>query len=61
MNYELRAGESYENGRVVAEGTSARVLYDVEAGEVCSRPEWFLSAVAELEGRHEKFFAPEGR
>jgi acyl-CoA thioester hydrolase len=63
MDYELRAGESYENGRVVAEGTSAQVFYELDAGEVRPRPEWFLPAVAAMEGRSEESFAPpeEGR
>ena len=61
MDYELRAGESYENGRVAAEGTSAQVFYDLDAGEVRPRPEWFLPAVAALEGRPEESFVPEAR
>ncbi len=61
MDYELRAGESYENGRVAAEGTSAQVFYDLEAGEVRPRPDWFLPAVAALEGRPEESFVPEAR
>jgi acyl-CoA thioester hydrolase len=61
MDYELRAGESYENGVVAAEGTSAQVFYDPEADEVLLRPDWFLSAVVAIEGRPEEAFAPEGR
>lgn len=61
MHYELRAGESYENGRVAAEGTSAQVFYELDSGEVRPRPEWFLPAVAALEGRSEESFAPEAR
>lgn len=53
-DYELRAGESYASGRTVAEGSSAQVFFDVEAGESRPRPEWFLSAVADLEGRSEE-------
>ena len=59
MDYELRTGESYENGVVAAEGTSAQVFYDPEADEVRPRPDWFLSAVAAVEGRPEESFAPE--
>ncbi len=61
MDYELRVGESYENGRVAAEGTSAQVFYDPEADESRPRPDWFVSAVAAIEGRSEESFAPEGR
>ncbi len=59
MEYELRVGESFEDGRVVAEGESAQVFYDPQTDEVQPRPEWFLSAVAKLEGRPEESFAPE--
>jgi acyl-CoA thioester hydrolase len=59
MEYELRVGESFEDGRVVAEGESAQVFYDPQTGEVMPRPEWFLPAVAELEGRSEESFGPE--
>ena len=41
MDCELRAGESYENGVVAAEGTSAQVFYNPEADEVRLRPDWF--------------------
>ncbi len=56
MDYELRTGESFEQGRTVAEGTSAHVFYDPTIGEVRPRPEWFLAAVAEMEGRPEESF-----
>ena len=59
--HELRAGESFETGRLVAEGSSAQVFFDPETEEARPRPDWFLSAVARLEGRPEKSFAPEGR
>ena len=59
MEYELRVGESFEDGRVVAGGESAQVFYDPQTGEVKPRPEWFLPAVAELEGRPKESFAPE--
>ena len=61
MDYELRAGESYKNSVVAAEGTSAQVFYDLEADEVRFRPDWFLSAVVAIEGRPKEWFAPEGR
>lgn len=57
MDYELRTGESFEAGRIVAEGTGAQVFYDPTAGEVRPRPDWFLAAVAEIEGRPEESFA----
>ena len=59
MEYELRVGECFEDGRVVAGGESAQVFYDPQTDEVRPRPEWFLPAVAELEGRPEESFAPE--
>ena len=61
MDYELRSGESFEDGRVVAEGTSAQVFYDIASGEVRPRPDWFLSTVAALENRPEESFAAEAR
>jgi acyl-CoA thioester hydrolase len=60
IDHELRAGESYDNGRTVAEGTSAQVFYDLKTRSIRRRPEWFLSAVADLEGRPEESLAPEG-
>jgi acyl-CoA thioester hydrolase len=57
-DYELRAGEDFETGRLAAEGSSAQVFFDPEAGEALPRPEWFLTAVAELEDRPETSFAP---
>lgn len=61
MDFELRRGDSFEEGRVAAEGTAAHVFFDTTKGEVRPRPEWFLSAVAELEGRPEESFIQEGR
>jgi acyl-CoA thioester hydrolase len=58
IDHELRAGQSYENGRTVAEGTSAQVFYDPKTEEVRPRPEWFLATVAGLENRVEESFAP---
>jgi acyl-CoA thioester hydrolase len=60
MEYELRVGESYDTGRTVAEGSTALVFYDPDSEEVKPRPEWFLSAVADFEGRAESSFSREG-
>ncbi|CAN5663705.1 MAG: acyl-CoA thioesterase [Actinomycetota bacterium] len=57
MDFELRTGESYENGTLVAEGSAAHVFYDPEKNEVMPRPEWLLSAAAKLEGRTEDSFS----
>jgi acyl-CoA thioester hydrolase len=59
MDFELRTGESFEEGLVVAEGYAAQVFFDPETDEVIPRPDWFLPAVARLEGRPEESFAPE--
>lgn len=56
MAYELRSGESYEEGKTAAEGTTALVFFDPEKGEPTPRPEWFLPAVAEFEERSEESF-----
>lgn len=61
MEFELRTGESFKNGTLAAEGSAAHVFYDPDAGEVRPRPDWFLSAISELEGRSEEDFAPEDR
>ncbi len=61
IDHELRAGESFDTSRLVAEGSSAQVFYDPETEEVQPRPKWLLSAVAKLEGCPEEFFVPEGR
>jgi len=58
LEYELRVGESYETGRTAAEGSTALVFYDPEAGEVRPRPDWFLPAIAALENRPEEDFLP---
>jgi acyl-CoA thioester hydrolase len=63
-DYELRAGGSFDAGRTVAEGYSVQVFFDPRTEDIHPRPEWFLAAVAELEGRPEESFAPslgEGR
>ena len=61
MDFELRTGESFENGVLAAEGSAAQVFFDPVKNAVQPRPDWFLSAVAELEGRFEESFAPEVR
>ena len=60
MNFELRTGETFDGGPVVAEGFAAHVFFDPTSDEVKPRPGWFLPAVAKLEGRPEESFAPEG-
>lgn len=59
MDFELRTGETFEGGLVVAEGFAAHVFFDPTTDGVRPRPDWFLPAVAELEGRPEESFAPE--
>lgn len=58
MDFEMRTGESFDVGILVADGTAAHVFFDPATNEVKPRPEWFLSAVAGLEGRPERSFAP---
>ena len=60
MDFELRTGETFESGFVVADGFAAHVFFDPKTDEVQLRPEWFLPAVARLEDRPEESFAPEG-
>ena len=60
MVFELRTGETFEEGTLVAEGSAAQVFFDPKTGEVRPRPEWFLPAVAKLEGRPEESFVPQG-
>ena len=59
MAFELRTGETFENGDVAAEGFAAHVFFDPKTDEVQPRPDWFLPAVAKLEGRPEESFIPE--
>jgi acyl-CoA thioester hydrolase len=59
MDFELRTGETFESGLVAADGFAAHVFFDPKTEEVKPRPEWFLPAVARLEGRPEESFAPE--
>jgi acyl-CoA thioester hydrolase len=53
-DYDLRAADpDYEGGRPLAEATTAQVFYDLETGGSRPRPDWFLPAVALLEGEPE--------
>lgn len=58
MDFELRTGESYGTGVRVSEGTAAHVFFDPIKNAAQARPDWFLPAVAKLEGCHEADFAP---
>ena len=60
MTFELRTGESFEGDTLVAEGSAAQVFFDPTTDDVRPRPDWFLPAVGELEGRPEATFVPEG-
>jgi acyl-CoA thioester hydrolase len=59
MDFVLRTGESYRGGTLVAEGSAAHVFFDPQENTVQPRPDWFLPAVAKLEGRPEASFSPE--
>ena len=59
MDFELRTGETFEDGVIVAEGSAAHVFFDPLENTVQPRPGWFLPTVAELEGRPEASFSPE--
>ena len=61
MDFELRTGETFENGTLVADGSAAHVFFDPVQDAVQPRPNWFLPTVARLEGRPEETFAPEVR
>jgi acyl-CoA thioester hydrolase len=61
MDFELRTGETFEEGPLVAEGSAAHVFFDPQKNTVQQRPDWFLSTVAELEGRPEASFSPENQ
>jgi acyl-CoA thioester hydrolase len=61
MDFELRTGETFEEGTLVAEGSAAHVFFDPRENTVRARPEWFLSTVAKLECRPEASFSPENR
>ena len=58
MDFELRTGETFEGGTLVADGYAAQVFFDPETDNVVPSPDWFLPAVARLEGRPEELFAP---
>lgn len=60
MDFELRSGDSFENGETVADGRAAHVFFDPATGEVRPRPDWFLAAISELEVRPEKDFLKKG-
>ncbi len=57
MDFELRTGETFEDGALVAEGSAAHVFYDPGTSQVKPRPDWLLSAAAKLEGRSEASFS----
>jgi acyl-CoA thioester hydrolase len=59
MDFELRTGETYGGGTLVAEGSAAHVFFDPQDNTVQQRPDWFLPTVAKLEGRPEASFFPE--
>jgi acyl-CoA thioester hydrolase len=61
MDFELRTGETFESAAVAAGGSAAHVFFDPQRDEVQPCPEWFLPAVAKLEGRSEASFVPEER
>ena len=61
MDFELRTGETFESGTLVAEGSAAHVFFDPVMDAVQPRPDWFLPTVAKLEGRPEEDFFPENR
>ncbi|HEX6709866.1 MAG TPA: thioesterase family protein [Rubrobacter sp.] len=61
MDFELRVGETYENGTLAAEGAAAHVFFDPLENKVQPRPDWFLPTVAKLEGRPEETFTPDDR
>ena len=60
MDFERRTGATFDDGLVVAEGSAAHVFFDPKTDEVKPRPDWLLPALAELEGRPEGSFVPEG-
>jgi acyl-CoA thioester hydrolase len=59
MDFELRTGETYGGGTLVAEGSAAHVFFDPQENTVQQCPDWFLPTVAKLEGRPEASFSPE--
>ena len=61
MDFELRTGETFEEGTLAAEGSAAHVFFDPVHDAVQPRPDWFLPTVAKLESRPEEDFSPEDR
>jgi acyl-CoA thioester hydrolase len=61
MDFELRTGETFEEGTLTAEGFAAHVFFDPKTDQVMPRPNWFLTTVAGLEGRSEESFVSESR
>lgn len=59
MDFELRTGETFESGSLAAEGSAAHVFFDPLQSAVQPRPDWFLPAVAKLEGRPEEAYSPD--
>ena len=59
MDFELRTGETFEDGTLAADGSAAHVFFDPVKSAVQPRPDWFLPAVAKLEGRPEEAFSPD--
>ena len=59
MDFELRTGETFEEGALAAEGSAAHVFFDPVENTVRQRPDWFLPTVAKLEGRPQASFSPE--
>lgn len=61
MDFELRTGETFEEGTLAAEGFAAHVFFDPATDQVTPRPGWFLTTVAVLENRPEDSFILGGR
>jgi acyl-CoA thioester hydrolase len=61
MDFELRTGDDFEKGTLVAEASAAHVFFDPVEGAVQPRPDWFLPTVARLEGRPEETLLPDDR
>ena len=58
MDFELRTGETFDDGTLAADGSAAHVFFDPLENTVRQRPDWFLPTVAKLEGRPEASFSP---
>ena len=61
MDFELRTGETFDQGTLISESSAAHVFFDPTKGEVQPRPDWFLPTVAALEGRPEEALTPPER